>query len=105
MAVLDHIGDTVKPKRQAPPPMKGIRRALHYFASDLTPDEIWALYALRCSFAHDYGLVNRPTKKEIPHKKRRANLTHWFAVTDSSSRPLITIPSPRWSGKFLKDQA
>jgi hypothetical protein len=104
MAVLDHVGDTLKPRRQPTLPMKGIKRALGYFANDLAEDHIWALYALRCSFAHDYGLINRPTKADMSDPKRRAKMTHWFTVTDSPSRPLVTIPSPRWNGKFLKDR-
>jgi hypothetical protein len=105
MAVLDHIGDTIKPRREKTLDMKGIRRALHYFAPELSKDDVWALYALRCSFAHDYGLVNRPTKQEAPNKNRRARLTHWFVVTDSHTRPLVAIPDPKWDGRFHKDQA
>jgi len=103
MAVLDHVGDTLKPRGRATLPMTGIRRALHYFASDLEDDQIWALYALRCSFAHDYGLINRPTRALISNAARRAAMTHWFAVTASPSRPLVTVPSPRWNGRFLSD--
>lgn len=33
-------------------------KALTYFGPGLADDEILAIYALRCTFAHDYGLTN-----------------------------------------------
>src|SRR3989304_5474784 len=52
MALLDQIGTCFKPKQKSYESETSIHKALKYF-SNLSDDEIEALYALRCSFAHD----------------------------------------------------
>jgi len=71
---------------------QSFRSALNLFARPVLPlsaDEINAIYALRCSFAHDYSLVNSTTKP---------GLAHLFIVTWSLDRPLVDIPIPAWDG-------
>ncbi|WP_157358675.1 hypothetical protein [Amycolatopsis sp. ATCC 39116] len=56
-----------------------------------------ALYALRCSFAHDYSLVN------IPRNKKNIDLIHHFFLDDDDSTDdLVRIPSDRWSGDLSR---
>jgi len=102
MAVLDHVGGTLRPARVPRLEGTGIRLALRYFAPSLSPEEIDAIYALRCSFAHDFGLVNMP-----PDASRRArkSLTHWFALSSAPSRPLVALPPRPWDRKFRSDPA
>jgi hypothetical protein len=66
----------------------GIIKALKHF-SPLDDNQINAIYALRNSFAHDFSLQNI---------NGRAGLTHHFVVDNSSTEPLIILPSEVWDG-------
>lgn len=64
--------------------------------SDLNQNDRYALYALRCSFAHDYFLFNIPSSKD----KNRNLLIHHFALMANSFSPLIRLPDNNWDGQF-----
>lgn len=91
MALLDQIGTCFKPKRKSHENGNSIRRALKYF-SNLSDDEIEALYALRCCFAHDFSLHN--INKEKPSR------THRFRVGVGASTHIVTLPSLHWDGNY-----
>jgi hypothetical protein len=91
MALLDQIGTCFKPKQKSYENGNSIRKALKYF-SNLSDDEIEALYALRCCFAHDFSLHN--INKEKPSR------THRFRVGVGASTHIITLPSARWDGDY-----
>ena len=96
VALLDQIGKCFKPKDDTKgKPDRGdnpIARALHRFTS-LPDDEIGALCALRCAFAHDYSLYNiNPGKPK---------LTHRFRVS-ARSTPVVRLPKVRWDGDYAK---
>jgi hypothetical protein len=55
MVLLDQIGRCFKPKRDAPEQGPPMVKALKHF-SGLTDEKTCAIFALRCAFAHDYGL-------------------------------------------------
>jgi hypothetical protein len=98
MALLDQIGTCFKPKQKSYESGTSIHRALKYF-SNLSDDEIEAVYALRCSFAHDFSLHN--IKKDKPSR------THRFRVGIGSSKRAVALPSVLWDGNYesknLKD--
>jgi hypothetical protein len=92
MALLDQIGKCFRPARK--PGLEGIssiERALAYF-THLKPAEREALYALRCSFAHEFALVNCNAKKP--------GLNHHFVVTAAPTGNLVTFPDTPWNGKI-----
>lgn len=91
IALLDQIGTCFKPKQEAYENGTSIHRALKYF-SNLSDDEIEALYALRCSFAHDFSLHN--IKKDKPSR------THRFRVCIGSSDRVVALPNVRWDGNY-----
>jgi len=91
MALLDQIGTCFKPKQKPYESGNSIRKALKYF-SNLSDDEIEALYALRCSFAHDFSLHN--IKKDKPSR------THRFRVGIGASTHVVTLPTIRWDGNY-----
>lgn len=90
MATLNQIGNCFKPKYK--PKVKGnsIIRALTYFSS-LSEPEIEAVYALRCSFAHDYSLSN--INKKNPFRQHR------FVVCQGSSF-IVKLPKIQWDGNY-----
>jgi hypothetical protein len=91
MVLVDQIGTAFELDGR-PAGSQSFRSALDLFGRgvmSLSAGEIDALYALRCSFAHDYSLVNATT---------RPGLAHLFVVTWSLDRPLVDIPNPAWSG-------
>ena len=99
MTLLDQIGSCLKPKDKIQSNYEtGIKRALDYF-SDLPETEINALYALRCSFAHDYSLIN--IDKHNPEKdKHKDKLTHRFHVGVNRSAKVLDLPPKKWDRDF-----
>jgi hypothetical protein len=90
MVLLDQIGTCVRPKTAPHSTVKsGFRMALKLFSA-LSDAEADALYALRCSFAHDFGLVN------VSHNP---NLTHCFAIAILDGRTIVRLPDAPWDGK------
>ena len=67
-----------------------VARALRAF-TDLPDPEIDALYALRCCFAHNYGLVNR-------HKT--TSLRHHFYLDRIEEDHVVQLPPRYWSGRI-----
>lgn len=94
MALLDQVGKCFKPRSKGPVEGAAIIKALRYFTS-LGTEEIDAIYALRCGFAHDYSLVNISSKP---------GLTHHFLVHESPG-PIVTLPRERWSGDYSQRTA
>jgi len=90
MALLDQIGSSLKPKGEKTDG-KGIHKALRYF-SNLSDQEIEAIYALRCAFAHDYNLANK--NGMFPNRQ------HVFTVDKGKQAPLIKLPDVPWNGDY-----
>lgn len=115
LLLILQLGHAVKPcpgtrsafaQRRIDHPRVGPRRAPHQlkpgssewqFRSTLvdysTIDDdldVSALWALRCSFAHDFSLVNTHST--------RSDLRHRFRLSDLGS--IVQRPSRRWSGTF-----
>ena len=97
IALLDQIGACFKPSHK-PRIEKGnsISKALKYFTG-LSDAEIDAIYALRCSFAHDYGLSNIKKNKD---KSIDTSLTHRFQVNARNDMPLVSFPTEPWDGVY-----
>ena len=95
MTLLDQIGECLKPKGKHTEYTYNIKRALDYFDSGLNDNEINALYALRCSFAHNFSLINinRSSKNKSIDK-----LTHCFSVYVDDSKSIIDLPNEKWDG-------
>lgn len=74
MALVDHIGGMIKLKNENARE-NYFMSALKYFTK-LNDKEIKALYALRCSFAHNYHLYNNNTKDKDKNTSFYCNL--WF---------------------------
>lgn len=94
LAILDQIGNCFRLQSRAESNAiveNPIVSALRNF-TDLSADEIAALYALRCAFAHDFSLFNvHPTKPE---------LTHCFRLHATAEEGLVKLPAARWSGDY-----
>lgn len=92
LCFIDQVGTVLRrPSRRAPDRMNGFLRALHYFAPQLSIEESEALYALRCSLAHNYSLSN-PSERPL----RR----HIFLLWPSGA-PLLQLPEIPWSGQYV----
>jgi hypothetical protein len=93
-ALLEQIGNCFRPKEtlvKVHGNENGIKKALKFF-SNLTKEEIDALYALRCAFAHDFSLSNIKTEGS----KR----VHHFRVTEGTGTPLVLFPKEEWDGSY-----
>lgn len=103
LALLDQIGKCLKPKFKdgLTSETYAIIKALSNF-SDLNEYEKYAIYALRCSFAHDFSLFNIPKN----NNKNKDKLLLHFVVVDGDTAPLVTFPDPgnEWNGE-LKDKS
>jgi len=91
LVLLDHIGTCFKRKggEELPPKTSSVVKALTYF-SRLEHRKILAIYALRCAFAHEYGLSNFHADPLLQHH---------FVVTAGSGE-LIRFPPVAWNRDF-----
>lgn len=90
-ALLDQVGDTLKPAGGRKIARESsVERALRFFSPGTTRRQRQALYGLRNAFAHEFGLINV--------NRKRPEYTHAFAVDDSAGGPLVRWPSRRWDG-------
>jgi hypothetical protein len=101
LTVLEHIGNTMEAKRSRNLPqgltrsnLTGLERALWDFGSPEVPwNEIQAIYALRSSFAHHYGVIY------IHHTNPLR--THCFELTNNERVPMISLPPIAWDGNLV----
>lgn len=97
MIAIDHIGDKFylpekkerveEAEEKLTGEAKSFLKTLLYF-SDLSIEETFALYSLRCSLVHDFFLKN----------VNNENLTHHFSVTQGGEGELVTLPKEKWDG-------
>ena len=99
LVTLDQIGKCFRPKdlRRQPAHNAPLVKALTHFARDptLSDNEILAIYALRCGFAHDYGLVSRSRVGRNAYR-----LNHRFLLFSDAGSPLVELPDPLWDGEW-----
>jgi hypothetical protein len=98
MVMLDQIGECFRPADASSLPngTPDLIKALTYFADEIPDRERQALYALRCSFAHDYSLVN------IPSNRRTDRLHHFRLSEDPTPCPLVDLPAVPWDGDIAR---
>lgn len=104
LVLLDHIGNCFTLKRKRPTERRSLMKAIELFHPETNRDDRFALYALRCAFAHQYCLHHRPKRreKETPTQKaERRLLRRQFMVT--SKGPLVSQPLKPWRGGFAKE--
>ncbi len=92
MSLLDTLGTCfeLKPLSKFD---KAIQKTFDYFAKpSLNEDQIYAIYALRNAFAHDFSLYNLDFKNN--------KLMHNFIVRDGSNNKVVELPKTYWDGKF-----
>ncbi len=70
-------------------PVKNFERCLVQF-TDLQDDDIYALYALRCSLMHDFSLVNLHNNRKYQRVFR----------LDPNAQLLVKQPETPWDGTF-----
>jgi hypothetical protein len=95
LVLLDQIGNCFKAASKPIESGNKIRKALKYF-SNCTDSEINSIYALSCSFAHNYSLSNifRNCRNK-PHI-----LTQRFKVIAVNNLPLVIGASSPWKGEY-----
>ena len=95
LILLDQIGTCFRPAGTADVDGNTINHALSYFTDFSGADRI-ALYALRCTLAHDYSLVN-----EHPRTHRR---THHFIILSDPDFPVLRHPPQPWNGDYASQE-
>jgi hypothetical protein len=93
LVLLDQLGGALRTRdAEESPSENAFFTGLRVFAPEVTEEDRWALYALRCSLAHHYTLHN-------PHGDPR--LRHYFTLDPERGAPLVSIPPPdqRWNGR------
>jgi hypothetical protein len=97
LTMLDQVGECFRPRPlpRPTPHNSTIAKALAYFQPALQDEDILAIYALRCAFSHDYGLVNVGKSKNAEMAKR---LHHHFLLLSNDNTPLVEVPENRWNG-------
>jgi hypothetical protein len=95
LILLDQIGKSLRPVGGAKYDNKQpLVRALKHFAASLSEPEILAIYALRCSFAHDYGLCNWNSKD--------SSLQHHFVL--GGDGPIVRVSGIPCDREFRSPQ-
>jgi hypothetical protein len=96
MTLFDQIGSAYRRADVAELSGQAFMKAFQYFAPEVNEAERDALYALRCSFVHDYSLVNVPKQGRQEVRDRR---THHFILTaEDDAGPIVKLPPERWDG-------
>ena len=93
-ALLEQIGNCFRPRDtqvKVHGNENGIKKALKFF-SDLKKEQIDALYALRCAFAHDFSLSNIKTDN--------TRHVYHFRVTEGTGTPLVLFSKEEWDGSY-----
>jgi hypothetical protein len=95
MSILDQIGTCfTRAQRAGALASNTIVKALLLFAA-AAPPEAEALYALRCSLAHDYSLSNVYRKNHLIVPAR----THHFYLCVGTGR-VVSLPRTPWDGEY-----
>jgi hypothetical protein len=94
LVLLEQIGESLRPKGSRDVNReKKLERAIRQFTPGrTTPYQRNALYALRCAFAHEFGLFN------INHSSQ--SYQHVFRLDDDPTCPIVKRPARRWSGDY-----
>lgn len=94
LVLLEQIGKSLRPKGSRD--VQGeweLERAIRQFAPNrTTPYQRNTLYALRCAFAHEFGLFNI--------RRNRPSYQHLFRLDDDPTCSLVKRPARRWSGDY-----
>jgi|APTNR8051073442_1049403.scaffolds.fasta_scaffold00090_13 hypothetical protein len=94
MILLDQLGKCFRPKGAKPRSRNGFKSVLRDFAG-LNDADITALWALRCTLAHDYSLVAEDAKSGY--------LTYHFRLIGGNAPPIVTHPKTPWHGRLGVD--
>jgi hypothetical protein len=95
LLLLDQIGTCFAVAGGTDQSPQEIKRALEYFAPDrVAPDEINALYALRCSLAHNYSLVN------MPPNVNKADMYYRFRLHPAPAPHVAITHANQWDGSL-----
>lgn len=93
LILLEQIGKSLRPaggravNRTEQPLEKAVRQ---FGPRAVTLRQRQVLYALRCAFAHEFGLFN----------KGRGPYLRVFRLDDSRSGPLVRWPAQPWNGRY-----
>lgn len=89
--LIDHVGNFFSKSDSNIQDQRSFIKALKEF-TELSDKEIYALYALRCAFAHTFSLINegQGNEKELLH--------HYFSVTKGDEAVLVSLPPTPWDG-------
>lgn len=95
LVLLEQIGKSLRPAggREFKRPEHALEKALRQFGPrTVTLPQRRVLYALRCAFAHEFGLFNRGN--------RAGQYRRVFRLDDSRTGPLIRWPGRPWNGRY-----
>jgi hypothetical protein len=90
LLLLDLIGSVFIHKEN------NIARAIKHFYPEMDDREVYTIVALRNSLAHNYGLVNIPTKEEYDENSLHKFTLDNFGELDT----MIKLPEIIWDKKF-----
>jgi hypothetical protein len=90
LVTIELLGSAIRPRGSTPSGKNAFYKCLDVFWPPTVPktrDDVETLYALRCSFAHSYGLVSGAPNKRV------------FRLVDDPSAPMINLRAP-WGGGY-----
>lgn len=98
LCLLDLIGSVyspVQPRQPIPQGVNSFKKALYGF-TNLSTDEIKALYGLRCGLTHDFSQTH------IQYDKGKLKSAYQFKLVRSPSVPLLISAKIPWDADILK---
>jgi hypothetical protein len=91
LMMFDQVGKTFRPAGVPAAANPPVVEALRRFAPQVGASEREALYALRCSLLHDFGLVNVGSPRR----------THHFLLDDAEQvEAVVRLPPQPWDGQL-----
>ncbi len=100
LALLEQVGNSLRPwggrsivRQKGQPKEYAVEKALRQFGPPtITRRHRRLIYALRCAFAHEFGLYN-PNKTSPEHCIA-------FQLDDEPGGPLVKWPRKPWNGRY-----
>lgn len=100
MTMFDMVGSIFRPFDSPDVKDTEIGLALQRFAPGIEEVEREALYALRCSFMHNFSLVN--IGKGRDERLRQLRTHHFYLDDNDNGGVVVTLPREKWTGDFEK---
>lgn len=92
LILIDQIGSIFTKSMPRKRDNNGFKEAIKTFSTITCEEDIDAIYQLRCSLAHSFGLVSNKRKNKNEHRK--------FSLSFVKTSPIVRHPITEWESNY-----